>query len=1823
MKKSKLAVIIAALFFGPTIAQAQSSFTIRVPVTTLNFVPVNLSYNFGNVLIGGTPQHQFTFTNAGSAPTTISAVTPTGNAQVVSTNCVGTLAASQSCTILGALSVTGSGPTSGTITVSHSVTATPNLYTMTATGVSSDVSLVSKEAMLDFGSTSVRTPVGPLVAHLENTGSTPVDILDVATSDSSPNYVIDGSGCMTTLEAGQSCDIDVTFNPQYLGVLQSRIAVTLGDGTLINTTSLKGTAAQGTPSWSASQLNFLDVPVGTTSSQSVTLTNTGMGVLFISQLSVSGDASFSLSANNCGASLAPGASCDMTVSQTPPDSSIRSAVLQLDSTNSSLLTSRIQLYSRPISSRAVLSVSPVSLSFGDVQVGQPKSLTLSIKSTGNLPATVSSYALSGVNSADFSILNSTSCVGTLDPGNQCDLQVQANPSVLGAELASISLAADTPDPVPAVPLSVNGIAGRLNASPAVLSFGNVTQGGSATLTTTISNAGTAPATIGTIGSTAASAAGFSFSGCSGTSLAVGDNCQLTVTYAPSAVGTNSVTVSVPSDAVPNSLNLSLSGTGVAPVLPQGSLGAFACPTAVMSGSTFTCVGTLSNTGTVALPITGQPTRSNTAFNAPTYTCPASLPVGGTCQVSITGQFAAGRYTTTVSVPTGAGALSNSVSATVSDPQATLTTTAHGIVQTGQTNTATHTVINTGLFPVTLTLPPTLGVVSQPAGSTNNRFSVTSTTCSASLPAGGSCQISTQFAPDVAGTYQDTLSLPVSAGSWTTTLSQPLAGTGSLPPATGSDLAATPNPVSWGNVKVSASASQSFTLKNNGASSLSISALSLGGSNATDFAITSNNCVTTLASGASCLVAVNVRPSVTGARQAQIAITSSVSGVAPVALQATGVVGALSSSATTVAFGSTYVGTPVSKVLTFTNTGAASVVMGGMPTYTGANPAVFSVTTSTCTNATLAPGSACSLTLQYAPTSVADASANLHVTSDAGVGYVDIPVTGSGLAAPVGVPLLSAPSCTTPLQIGQAGSCTATFSNAGTAALTFQGVSATLGTASSNCPASMAVGASCTVSVSLPVFASAGSQSSTITVANSAGAVSKTAAFSVVAPSVSLATTNHGAVQVGGTNTASHTVTNMGSGSVTVTAATVSPSGPITLLSSGCGTLAPGASCQITTSCAPTAAGTFSANLALSVAGANPVGAVTCQGQAPSGTISSLGGFSSDVGGYSLSGNWFKVQNTGVGPLTIQGFYPASTDWTLYSDTANTGHCSLNKVLQAGQQCLIMEILTTGAPNKVFGGTQRIRTTAGDLTWASSMKTYGLALQPTTPFGTTAQAGDTVSASYTVVNQAPWPVANVAPTVTGTNYSLTGSTCGSLPPNGTCTVNVQLIAPSTAGTFNGSLTVNGAYPQIINGSSNPSVSSGVQGNATFSVTTVAPNVTVKLNAPPAARLGGYTDVTATVDNLGVGAVTLSPVPYVTSGTAYSVVGTTCGATLAAGAKCDVTVRFSPVTGSVNTANLFVRYSGVLTAVALQGVIVPTSDVVVTTKGPAEVGTSSSASYVINAANGGGGPATVQLSYAVSALNGATVQSVGTPTCNVTCTIDTVSSRVTATLQAGASLQVTLPVTVGSTLGAVQVNANALVTGVYDPNTSNNAASIVSQVVTPYIMVGDPADLGVCNNYSAFNAIWGYNPGAPRQMTTSESSALRTYGRALFCIPIRNVGVAAGVKLFDAEVTLTGYASNVTVIKPFLTSGSTYYLSPTTNASTANPSSWTRVIPGYAVGAAFIADSYVDVQWTPDGKSYTGKSISIKLTPSHPAVQIYKAESAVSCGSTGTASCYYTK
>jgi sugar lactone lactonase YvrE len=265
-------------------------------------------------------------------------------------------------------------------------------------------------------------------------------------------------------------------------------------------------------------------------------------------------------------------------------------------------------------------------------------------------------------------------------------------------------------------------------------------------------------------------------------------------------------------------------------------------------------------------------------------------------------------------------------------------------------------------------------VSANFGQTNN--------CGSSVAADGSCTINVTFAPTAVGALEGTLNITDNSGSVAgSTQTVALSGTGTAP-----SVSLSAPSLSFGSQPLStASAAQVETITNAGTADLTVSAVTIGGMNASDFATTADTCTgATVTPNSTCTVGVTFTPAATGMRSGTLIFTDNNDGVAgstqTVSLSGTGT-GPVVSLSSALTFSTQLVGTTSSsQTVTLTNTGNGSLTFSAI-----AVAAPFAIATSgtTCSTSTIvAAAGTCTVAVTFTPTASGAASGSLSFSDNA-------------------------------------------------------------------------------------------------------------------------------------------------------------------------------------------------------------------------------------------------------------------------------------------------------------------------------------------------------------------------------------------------------------------------------------------------------------------------------------------------------------------------------------------------------------------------------------------------------------------------------------------------------------------------------------------------------------------------------------------------------------------------------------------------------------------------------------------------------------------------
>jgi Abnormal spindle-like microcephaly-assoc'd, ASPM-SPD-2-Hydin/Protein of unknown function (DUF1573) len=738
-------------------------------------------------------------------------------------------------------------------------------------------------------------------------------------------------------------------------------------------TGAKQTSSAASFQLSPSSVNFGQVTVGKQATKSVSVSNTGSVGINITQLTLS-NSHFSLTGMATPMALAIGQAGNFTVAVDPTAAGSLTGTLTAQGDGGSAPVV-VNLSATGVTSQPQLSLSQSSISFGNVAVGSKGTSALVLNNTGTTSLTISLLTLTG---ADFAVSGITTPM-TLSAGQSSQISVMFSPASAGSVTGSLSITnSDSTNPTVTVALSGTGSStatGQLSANPATLSFGTMATGTSTSKPLILTNTGTAAVNISAV---SAIGAGLTVSGvATPATLNPSESATVNATFAPSAAGTITGSISIVSNAGNSPLTIPVTGTGAQPGLSI-SPASFNFGS-VVDGQTKSQTITVTNTGTGALTIADLAVTGN-VYSASGLATPTTVVAGGTATFSVLfAPTTAGNQTGTVSIASNAPNSPNvlSLSGTGTAASVTLSSSPSSVsfsaINAGSSSSKTVTITNSGNTSLTISQI-----------SVNARdFAVSGMTVPVILAAGQNAAMSVTFSPTVAENITGNITVASSQGSSAVI---PVSGTGVQ-----AGLTITPASASFGNVTVGSPSTQSIQLLNTGTGTLTVTQVSVTGSG---FSTGTLSLPLNVNAGQSANLSVKFLPTSAAASSGSITIVSNApNSPAVVALNGTGIAATqlLSFSATSLSFGNVNTGSSSTQSVTLTNSGNASVTVSQI-TESGAGFTLGGVGTPV----TLSAGQALTFSVLFSPSAAGTASGTVSVTSTASGSPTSISLTGTGV-----------------------------------------------------------------------------------------------------------------------------------------------------------------------------------------------------------------------------------------------------------------------------------------------------------------------------------------------------------------------------------------------------------------------------------------------------------------------------------------------------------------------------------------------------------------------------------------------------------------------------------------------------------------------------------------------------------------------------------------------------------------------------------------------------------------------------------------------------------
>jgi sugar lactone lactonase YvrE len=613
--------------------------------TTLTFTPARL--------VGTTSAAMtVTLTDNGTAPLTITSITITGTNSADFAKSADTcpksptkLALGANCTISVKFTPTANGTRNGAITIIDDAANSPQTVTLKGTG--GTPTATPNPASLTFASQFVGTASTPQAITLTNSGAVTLNVTNIGVSgtNSGDFALTPANTCVGTPVAanGGTCTINVTFTPIAAG--NNRIAlITITDDAspATETINLTGTAVAPAVGLSTTGLTFAAQLLNTPSAaQSVTVTNNGSAALNVTNVGISGpnSADFALTpANPCGTPVAAnGGTCIISVTFTPSGNGSRTAHVTI--TDNANPTTQVFAIGGTGGTPTADLTSPNLTFSNQVLSTLSAAQTVTLTNNGAVALTVTNIGISSTNSADFAQTNT--CGTSVAAAANCTISVTFTPGATGSRTALVTIADNATSGTQTISLTGTGVLAppAVSLSGANLAFSDQLVGtpASPAQTVILTNNGKSPLTITSIAVSTGDFAETDTCPKSPATVAANGTCVISATFAPSASGARSATVTITDNAAGSPRTVSLGGAGVALSLAAASSGS--TTQTVKAGQTATynlqlsAAGAASMTDSFSVTVTCTGAPSLATCNAPT--APVVVTPAGPAAFSIT------------------------------------------------------------------------------------------------------------------------------------------------------------------------------------------------------------------------------------------------------------------------------------------------------------------------------------------------------------------------------------------------------------------------------------------------------------------------------------------------------------------------------------------------------------------------------------------------------------------------------------------------------------------------------------------------------------------------------------------------------------------------------------------------------------------------------------------------------------------------------------------------------------------------------------------------------------------------------------------------------------------------------------------------------------------------------------------------------------------------------------------------------------------------------------------------------------------------------------
>jgi uncharacterized repeat protein (TIGR01451 family) len=601
---------------------------------------------------------------------------------------------------------------------------------------------------LDFGRVPVRQ-TRDLPLTVRNVGDAPVTVNRLATNNL--QFTIVSPVSPFTLAPESQQQVTLRFAPTF--VAPQTADLTIGSDDPDEPTITVQLRAEGIPDAPVIQvtpesLDFGAVAVGDSKDQILRVQNIGTVTLTISNIAIT-NIQFSFIAPPVPVNIVGGASQNLTFRFQPRGEGVQATTISLTSNDPNRPALSVPVRGEGAALRARIEVTPTSLDFGRVTVGQSADLTVALRNTGTASLTVSSATASNTQFA----ATGPALPITLRDGGEVRMGVRFRPTAAGAQMSDLTITSTAPNqPIVVVPLRGEGLVQpEIDVTPVTLDFGRVGLRATRDLTFAVRNLGSGPLQV--TGLTSNNLQFAAVSPAAPFTVAAGGLQQVTARFTPTTIGVQTASLTVASnDSDEATVTVALRGEGIGIPMITVTPRSLDFGKAIRGESKELSLA-LENTGSATLTVT-RIAASSAQFSTASPGAPVSLDPGSQRSVTVVYRpTAVAQHTGVLTIESNA-ATTPSVTvdlrgegvAAIPKIEVAPASIDFGTIQLGQTADRTVTIRSVGNVPLVVTS----------VRLANPQFSLSAPTVPFNLNPGTQQQLTVGFRPTAAGSPADTL-----------------------------------------------------------------------------------------------------------------------------------------------------------------------------------------------------------------------------------------------------------------------------------------------------------------------------------------------------------------------------------------------------------------------------------------------------------------------------------------------------------------------------------------------------------------------------------------------------------------------------------------------------------------------------------------------------------------------------------------------------------------------------------------------------------------------------------------------------------------------------------------------------------------------------------------------------------------------------------------------------------------------------------------------------------------------------------------------------------